>query len=58
VLLLLDEPTASLDPVRRRVVLELLAELKRQGTAMVAVFHDPDRPSLVDRTLTLHEANR
>lgn len=56
-LILLDEPTASLDPARRGLVLSLLEELKRQGTAMIAVFHDLDRPSLVDRTLTLREAN-
>lgn len=39
-LLLLDEPTASLDPAATTVVLEMLHELKAQGTAMVAVFHD------------------
>ena len=39
-LLLLDEPTASLDPAATTVVLEMLQELKAQGTAMVAVFHD------------------
>jgi len=55
-LILLDEPTASLDPARRGIVLDLLAELKQAGTAMVAVFHDPDRPALVDRTLDLQEA--
>jgi len=39
-LLLLDEPTASLDPASTAVVLEMLQELKAQGTGMVAVFHD------------------
>jgi alpha-D-ribose 1-methylphosphonate 5-triphosphate synthase subunit PhnL len=41
-LLLLDEPTASLDPSATTVVLEMLHELKVQGTSMVAVFHDRD----------------
>jgi alpha-D-ribose 1-methylphosphonate 5-triphosphate synthase subunit PhnL len=41
-LLLLDEPTASLDPSATAVVLEMLQELKSQGTALVAVFHDRD----------------
>lgn len=39
-LLLLDEPTASLDRAATAVVVELLQELRCQGTAMVAVFHD------------------
>jgi alpha-D-ribose 1-methylphosphonate 5-triphosphate synthase subunit PhnL len=39
-LLLLDEPTASLDPGALAVALEILKELKRQGTTMIAVFHD------------------
>jgi alpha-D-ribose 1-methylphosphonate 5-triphosphate synthase subunit PhnL len=39
-LLLLDEPTASLDAEAMRVVLELLMEMKHQGTTMIAIFHD------------------
>jgi alpha-D-ribose 1-methylphosphonate 5-triphosphate synthase subunit PhnL len=39
-LLLLDEPTASLDPDSMRVVREILAEMKSKGTTMIAVFHD------------------
>ncbi|RJR30900.1 MAG: ATP-binding cassette domain-containing protein [Desulfobacteraceae bacterium] len=48
-LLLLDEPTASLDPDSIRVVLELLSEIKAGGTTLVAVFHDRSiMDSLVD----------
>jgi alpha-D-ribose 1-methylphosphonate 5-triphosphate synthase subunit PhnL len=54
-LILLDEPTASLDRVRRAIVLSLLAELKRAGTSLVLVFHDAERPALVDGTLWLQE---
>jgi alpha-D-ribose 1-methylphosphonate 5-triphosphate synthase subunit PhnL len=39
-LLLLDEPTASLDPVTSELVLELLSDLKKSGCALLAVFHD------------------
>ena len=39
-LLLLDEPTASLDPVISDLVLELLSDLKECGCALLAVFHD------------------
>jgi alpha-D-ribose 1-methylphosphonate 5-triphosphate synthase subunit PhnL len=39
-LLLLDEPTASLDLASIDRVLELFSELRRQGTTMVGIFHD------------------
>ena len=39
-LLLLDEPTASLDPDSAREAVSLILELKNQGTAMIGVFHD------------------
>ncbi|SEA28020.1 alpha-D-ribose 1-methylphosphonate 5-triphosphate synthase subunit PhnL [Desulfuromusa kysingii] len=41
-LLLLDEPTASLDVKSIDRVLELLTELRQQGTTMVGIFHDPE----------------
>src|SRR5262249_5364715 len=40
-LLLLDEPTASLDACNCAVVTDLITERKRRGTAIVAVVHDP-----------------
>ena len=39
-LLLLDEPTASLDNHTKRLVKELLAKLKSEGTSMIGIFHD------------------
>jgi alpha-D-ribose 1-methylphosphonate 5-triphosphate synthase subunit PhnL len=39
-LLLLDEPTASLDVKMQQVVLQILAELKQKGSTMVGIFHD------------------
>jgi alpha-D-ribose 1-methylphosphonate 5-triphosphate synthase subunit PhnL len=47
-LLLLDEPTASLDPESMQVVLDLLSEMKGRGTTMVAIFHDR---SIMDRLM-------
>lgn len=38
--MLLDEPTASLDVVNRQVVLELVEEAKSRGAAIVGIFHD------------------
>ena len=40
-LLLLDEPTASLDAASIDVVVELLNELRAAGTTMIGIFHDP-----------------
>jgi alpha-D-ribose 1-methylphosphonate 5-triphosphate synthase subunit PhnL len=40
-LLLLDEPTASLDPQTEECVVDLIEQLKREGVALLAIFHDP-----------------
>ncbi|MCK1718960.1 phosphonate C-P lyase system protein PhnL [Bradyrhizobium sp. 141] len=49
-ILLLDEPTASLDAANRTVVVALVAEKKRQGVAMVAIVHDDEiRHLIADR---------
>lgn len=48
--LLLDEPTASLDPVNRGVVLDLIEEAKARGAAILGIFHDADaRARVCDR---------
>jgi len=39
-LLLLDEPTASLDAVNRDVVLDMIKEALDDGAAIVGIFHD------------------
>lgn len=39
-LLLLDEPTASLDKTNTMKVIEKLKEIKKQGVAMIGIFHD------------------
>jgi alpha-D-ribose 1-methylphosphonate 5-triphosphate synthase subunit PhnL len=49
-ILLLDEPTASLDTANGTVVVELIEQKKRQGVAMVAIVHDDDiRQLIADR---------
>lgn len=51
-ILLLDEPTASLDPINRAVVVDMLREAKSRGTAILAIFHDDDvRSSMADRVV-------
>jgi alpha-D-ribose 1-methylphosphonate 5-triphosphate synthase subunit PhnL len=50
--LLLDEPTASLDARNRAVVVEMIAEKKRAGTGMLGIFHDDDvRAAVADRVV-------
>ncbi|UTD26435.1 phosphonate C-P lyase system protein PhnL [Bradyrhizobium sp. WD16] len=49
-ILLLDEPTASLDAANREVVAQLVDEKKRAGVAMVAIVHDDEmRARIADR---------
>jgi alpha-D-ribose 1-methylphosphonate 5-triphosphate synthase subunit PhnL len=51
-LLLLDEPTASLDARNRSVVIELIRESLRRGAGMLAIFHDADvREAVADATV-------
>jgi alpha-D-ribose 1-methylphosphonate 5-triphosphate synthase subunit PhnL len=53
-LLLLDEPTASLDAANRRVVVELIHEAKAQGAAVVGIFHDEEvRDAVANRCVEL-----
>lgn len=55
-LLLLDEPTASLDAANRRVVTQLIEEAKRAGAAVVGIFHDEEvRDAVATRCVNLAE---
>lgn len=40
-LMLLDEPTASLDPANVDTVVTLIQELRDKGCAVLGIFHDP-----------------
>ena len=52
--LLLDEPTASLDERNRKVVLELMNEAKHAGAALIGIFHDrAAREAVADRFLDM-----
>ena len=54
-LLLLDEPTASLDVGARAALVRRLADLKSQGVAIIGVFHHPgDVAELIDREINLN----
>ncbi len=52
-ILLLDEPTASLDATNREVVIKLIEDRKSQGCALIGIFHDDEvRSRVCNRILT------
>lgn len=58
-ILLLDEPTASLDAQNRDVVINLVQRARQRGAAVVGIFHDADvRDHLADRTIPEGNRNR
>jgi alpha-D-ribose 1-methylphosphonate 5-triphosphate synthase subunit PhnL len=53
-ILLLDEPTVSLDAENRSIVIAMIQEAKASGTAVVAICHDTDvRAAIADRLFTV-----
>lgn len=56
-ILLLDEPTASLDTANRDIVIELIRGAKAKGTAVIGIFHDVFvRDAIADHVLILEPA--
>jgi alpha-D-ribose 1-methylphosphonate 5-triphosphate synthase subunit PhnL len=54
--LLLDEPTASLDAANRAIVVELIKQALADGAAMIGIFHDHDvRDAVATRLFTVSE---
>lgn len=54
--LLLDEPTASLDAANAKIVGDLVEEKKAAGVAMLGIFHDPDmRARVGDRMIDVSQ---
>ncbi|MGO4839067.1 ATP-binding cassette domain-containing protein, partial [Rhizobiaceae sp. 2RAB30] len=55
-ILLLDEPTASLDAKNREVVIQMIEEKKKAGVALLGIFHDADvREAVADRVIDVTE---
>ncbi|HBQ22524.1 MAG: phosphonate C-P lyase system protein PhnL [SAR116 cluster bacterium] len=54
--LLLDEPTASLDQENRKIVLDLIHEAKQRQVAIIGIFHDQAaRDEVCDRTIDIRD---
>ncbi|WZB72617.1 phosphonate C-P lyase system protein PhnL [Achromobacter xylosoxidans] len=57
-ILLLDEPTASLDADNRKVVIALIREALAEGRCLLGIFHDAEvRDAVATRTLALKPAS-
>lgn len=55
-LLILDEPTKGLDPVNRKLLLDIVDELQQQGTAVIYITHLMEEVErLADRILILKD---
>ncbi|MBR0557576.1 phosphonate C-P lyase system protein PhnL [Ciceribacter sp. L1K23] len=55
-ILLLDEPTASLDATNRAVVVDMIRRKKKEGVALLGIFHDEEVRELVaDRILDVSQ---
>ncbi|HUU78772.1 MAG TPA: ABC transporter ATP-binding protein [candidate division Zixibacteria bacterium] len=52
-LLLLDEPTGSLDSINKAIIWETITNLKGKGITIIAVTHDESIAPLADKTYEL-----
>ncbi len=58
-LLILDEPTKGFDPVNRRLLMDMVEDLSRQGTTTVLVTHQMEEVErLCDRVMLLKDGKR
>jgi alpha-D-ribose 1-methylphosphonate 5-triphosphate synthase subunit PhnL len=54
-LMLLDEPTASLDTKNRETVIQLILQAKASGSAIIGIFHDDtSRKQVADRLFDIN----
>ena len=58
-LLILDEPTKGLDPVNRKLLLEIVEEHRARGTAVIYITHLMEEVErLADRILIIKDGQR
>ena len=54
-LILADEPTGNLDSAAGQQIIDLLAGLADDGTAVVVITHDPAVAAAMDRRVVMHD---
>ena len=52
-LILADEPTGNLDEANENIVLDLFAQLHKEGTTLIVVTHDQEVAAAAQRTIVL-----
>jgi len=52
---LADEPTGNLDSAAGQQIIDLLAGLADDGTAIVVITHDPAVAAAMDRRVVMHD---
>jgi putative ABC transport system ATP-binding protein len=56
-IIIADEPTGNLDSHDSRVVMELMAEIHRQGNTILMVTHNPELTRYANRALYMYDGN-
>jgi putative ABC transport system ATP-binding protein len=54
-IIIADEPTGNLDSTDSRVVMELLADIHRQGNTILLVTHNPELTRYANRVIYMHD---
>lgn len=54
-IIILDEPTASLDPISKKQIYEILEKLKSQGITIIFITHILEEILFSDRVILLEE---
>lgn len=54
-IIIADEPTGNLDSTDSRVVMELFADIHRQGNTILLVTHNPELTRYAQRVLYMHD---
>lgn len=54
-ILIADEPTGNLDSTDSKVVMELLADIHRQGNTILLVTHNPELTRYAQRVIYMHD---
>ncbi len=52
-IILADEPTGNLDEANENIVLDLFRQLRREGTTLIVVTHDPEVGEAAQRMIVL-----
>lgn len=55
--IVLDEPTAMLDPVSRKELIDVICRLHREGKTIILITHHTDEAACADRVILMDKGN-